>query len=147
MSRKLKINGKATDIQAAPGNVFVSVPLPANVPQSDYCPSFVAAALQIAKETPVAPAPKPEPPKPEPKQDPPVPVCPVLATLHRLSTRYPTWRYFILDEIFVTLRQETHKMTRDALLETLRAYFRDGQVLFRQGYGSQLQFALPRRNA
>ena len=79
------------------------------------------------------------------KPERPVPVCPVLATLHRLTTRYPTWRYFILDEIFVMLRQECTTMTRDALLETLRSYWRDGQVLFRQGYGSQLQFALPRR--
>lgn len=138
MSRQVKINGKATDIQTAPGNVFVSVSLPDNVPQSNYFKPFVAAAVQIATETPAAPAPKP---KPEPR----VPVCPVLATLHRLSTRYPTWRYFILDEIFVTLRQECTTMTRDALLETLRTYYRDGQVIFRQGYGSQLQFALPRR--
>jgi len=138
VSRKLRINGETTDIQTAPGNVFVSVPLPANVPQTGYLNSFVDAAMQISKETPAAPAPKPKP-------EPPVPVCPVLAVLHRLSTRYPTWRYFILDEIFVTLRQECTTMTREALLETLRTYYRDGQVIFRQGYGSQLQFALPRR--
>ena len=137
MSRKLKINGKAADIRTASGNVFVSVPLPANVPQvSGYCKSFVAAAVQITKETPPQSVPKPEPR---------VPVCPVLAALHRLTTRYPSTRYFILDEIFVMLRQECTTMTRDALLETLRSYWRDGQVLFRQGYGSQLQFALPRR--
>ena len=95
---------------------------------------------------PPPPAPKPETPKPEPKQDPPVPVCPVLAALHWLTTRYPSGsRYFILDEIFVTLRRECTSLSRDALLETLRTYYRDGQILFRQGYGSQLQFALPRR--
>lgn len=140
MSRKLKINGEATDIRTAPGNVFVNVPLPDNVPKADYCQSFVAAAVQIAKGTPAAPAPQPA----APKQDPPVPVCPVLATLHDLSNRFHI-RYFILDEIYTAVRRKGTVMSREAVLETLRAYFRDGQILFRQGYGSQLQFALPRR--
>lgn len=83
---------------------------------------------------------------PEPKPEPPVPVCPVLKALHRLTTSYSGGNgYFILDEIFVTVRQECTAFTRDSLLETLRSYYRDGQVLFRQGYGSQLQFALPKK--
>ena len=90
-------------------------------------------------------APPPATPTPEPKPEPPVPVCPVLAALHRLTTSYAGGNgYFILDEIFVTVRQECTTFTRDTLLETLRSYYRDGQVLFRNGYGSQLQFALPR---
>ena len=97
--------------------------------------------------TRVAPPPETTPePKPEPKPAPPVPVCPVLAALHRLTTTYTGGNgYFILDEIFVTLRQECTAFTRDSLLETLRSYYRDGQVLFRNGYGSQLQFALPKK--
>ena len=35
---------------------------------------------------------------------------------------------------------ETTAFSRDALLETLRSYYRDRQVLFRNGFGSQLQF-------
>ena len=87
-------------------------------------------------------------PKPAPKfPEPPVPVCPVLAALHRLTTAYTGGNgFFVLDEIFVTLRMETTAFSRDALLETLRSYYRDRQVLFRNGFGSQLQFALPRRN-
>ena len=92
-------------------------------------------------------APPPSAPKPEPKPEPPVPVCPVLAALHRLTTSYTGGNgFFVLDEIFVTLRMETTAFSRDALLETLRSYYRDRQVLFRNGFGSQLQFALPRRN-
>ena len=91
-------------------------------------------------------APPPSAPKPEPKQDPPVPVCPVLAALHRLTTTYIGGNgFFVLDEIFVTLRQECTSLSRDDLLETLRSYYRDGQVLFRRGFGSQLQFALPKK--
>ena len=91
-------------------------------------------------------APAPATPKPEPKPEPPVPICPVLAALHRLTTTYTGGNgYFILDEIFVTVRQECTTFTRDALLETLRSYYRDGQILFRNGYGSQLQFALPKK--
>lgn len=91
---------------------------------------------------PSTPAPKPETPKPEST----VPVCPVLAALHRLTTTYTGGNgFFVLDEIFVTLRQECTTLSRDALLETLRSYYRDGQVLFRRGFGSQLQFALPKK--
>ena len=83
-----------------------------------------------------APAPKPLP------EPPPVPVCPVLAALHKLTQYYIGGDgYFIFDEIFVTVRQEC-ALSRDALLETLRAYYRDGKIAFRPGYGSQLQFAL-----
>ena len=72
-----------------------------------------------------------------------VPICPVLAALHRLTTTYTGGNgFFILDEIFVTLRQECTSLSRDALLETLRTYYRDGQIRFRRGFGSQLQFAL-----
>ena len=81
------------------------------------------------------PAPKP---LPEPS---PVPACPVLKAIHRLTSAYGGDGYFIFDEIFVTVRQEC-SLSRDALLETLRGYYRDGKVAFRQGYGSQLQFAL-----
>lgn len=85
----------------------------------------------------------PRSPKPEPKPEPPVPICPVLAALHRLTTTYTGGNgFFILDEIFVTLRQECTSLSRDALLETLRTYYRDGQIRFRRGFGSQLQFAL-----
>ena len=88
----------------------------------------------------------PPPSAPKPKPDPPVPVCPVLAALHKLTTSYSGGNgFFVLDEIFVTVRQECTAFTRDSLLETLRSYYRDGQVLFRQGYGSQLQFALPKK--
>ena len=72
----------------------------------------------------------------------PVPVCPVLAALHKLRSRYDGDGYFILDEIFLTVRRECTSFTRETLLETLRAYYRDGQIAFRKGYGSQLQFAL-----
>ena len=81
---------------------------------------------------PPAPAPAPAP----------VPVCPVLAALHKLTEYYIDGDgYFIFDEIFLTVRQEC-SISRDALLETLRAYYRDGKILFRPGFGSQLQFAL-----
>lgn len=91
-------------------------------------------------------APPPSTPKPEPKPERPVPICPVLAALHRLTTTYTGGNgYFILDEIFVTLRQECTSLSRDALLETLRTYYRDGQIRFRRGFGSQLQFALRRK--
>ena len=81
---------------------------------------------------PPAPAPAPEP----------APVCPVLAALHKL-TKYCIGGdgYFVLDEIFLTVRQEC-SISKDALLETLRSYYRDGKIAFRPGYGSQLQFAL-----
>lgn len=94
--------------------------------------------------TRVAPPPPSTPKlKPKPKPEPPVPVCPVLAALHRLTTTYTGGNgFFILDEIFVTLRQECTSLSRDALLETLRTYYRDGQIRFRRGFGSQLQFAL-----
>lgn len=83
---------------------------------------------------PVQPAPKPETP---------APVCPVLAALHKLTKYYVGGDgYFIFDEIFLTVRQECASFSRDALLETLRAYYRDGKIAFRPGYGSQLQFAL-----
>lgn len=95
--------------------------------------------------TRVAPPP-PSTPKPEPKPERPVPICPVLAALHRLTTTYTGGNgFFILDEIFVTLRQECTSLSRDALLETLRTYYRDGQIRFRRGFGSQLQFALRRK--
>lgn len=91
-------------------------------------------------------APPPSTPKPEPKPEPTVPICPVLAALHRLTTTYTGGNgFFILDEIFVTLRQECTSLSRDALLETLRTYYRDGQIRFRRGFGSQLQFALRRK--
>lgn len=78
-----------------------------------------------------------------PPSEPPVPVCPVLAALHKLTQYYRGGNgYFIFDEIFVTVRQECTSLSRDALLETLRGYYRDGKIAFRQGYGSQLQFAL-----
>ena len=83
------------------------------------------------------------PPVQPPASDPPVPVCPVLAALHKLTKYYRGGDgYFIFDEIFVTVRQECTSFSRDALLETLRAYYRDGKIAFRPGYGSQLQFAL-----
>jgi len=81
------------------------------------------------------------PPVQPPAPKTPAPVCPVLAALHLLTTEYDGDGYFIFDEIFVTVRQEC-KISRDTLLETLRSYYRDGQIVFRQGYGSQLQFAL-----
>jgi len=96
--------------------------------------------------TRVAPPPSAPKPKPEPKPEPPVPICPVLAALHRLTTTYTGGNgFFILDEIFIVLRMECTSLSRDALLETLRSYYRDGQVLFRHGFGSQLQFALPKK--
>ena len=97
--------------------------------------------------TRVAPPPStPRSPKPEPKPELPVPICPVLAALHRLTTTYTGGNgFFILDEIFVVLRMECTSFSRDTLLETLRSYYRDGQVLFRPGFGSQLQFALPKK--
>ena len=70
------------------------------------------------------------------------PVCPVLAAIQLLTDVLGGDGYFILDEIFLTVLNEGTKISRDALLETLRAYYRDGEIAFRQGYGSQLQFAL-----
>ena len=81
------------------------------------------------------PAPK-SPPEP-----PPVPVCPVLAAFHTLQRVVGGNGYFIFDEIFRVVRREC-TISRDDLLETLRSYYRDGKIAFRQGYGSQLQFAL-----
>ena len=79
-----------------------------------------------------------QPPAPVPS-----PVCPVLAALHKLTRYYRGGNgYFIFDEIFLTVRQECTSFSRDALLETLRSYYRDGKIAFRQGYGSQLLFAL-----
>ena len=87
-------------------------------------------------------APELLPPEP-PHSEPPVPVCPVLAALHKLTKYYPGGDgYFILDEIFLTVRQECTTFTRDTLLETLRSYYQDGEIRFRKGYGSQLQFAM-----
>ena len=78
-------------------------------------------------------------------QEIPVPACPVLAALHKLTELYNGGKndgYFIFDEIFVTVRQKCF-ISRDELLETLRDYYRQGnQIAFRPGYGSQLQFAL-----
>ena len=76
----------------------------------------------------------------QPSAPAPAPVCPVLAALHKLQSIYGGDGYFIFDEIFVTVRQECPALSRDALLDTLRAYYRDGKIAFRQGYGSQLQF-------
>lgn len=84
------------------------------------------------------PVPAPKPP-PEP---PPVPACPILAAFHTLQHVIGGDGYFIFDEIFRVVRQEGASITRDALLETLRSYYRDGKIAFRQGYGSQLQFAI-----
>ena len=78
----------------------------------------------------------------QPSAPAPAPVCPVLAALHKLQSLYGGDGYFIFDEIFVTVRQACTSFDRDALLETLRSYYRDGKIAFRQGYGSQLQFAL-----
>ena len=86
-------------------------------------------------------APRETNPPVQPSEPVPAPVCPVLAALHLLTTEYDGDGYFIFDEIFVTVRQEC-KISRDTLLETLRSYYRDGQIAFRRGYGSQLQFAL-----
>ena len=84
---------------------------------------------------------QPEPPPPART----VPVCPVLKALRLLTDVYPDGDdYFILDEIFLTVRQECD-ISRDALLETLRSYYRDGQIAFRPGFGSQLQFALAKQ--
>ena len=80
---------------------------------------------------------QPETPKP-----PPLPVCPVLAALQLLTDALGGDGYFILDEIFLTVLNEGTDISRDTLLETLRSYYRDGEIAFRQGYGSQLQFAL-----
>ena len=82
-----------------------------------------------------SPAPKP---LPEPS---PVPACPILAAFHTLEQVIGGDGYFIFDEIFRVVRREC-KISRDDLLETLRGYYRDGQITFRRGYGSQLQFAL-----
>ena len=74
----------------------------------------------------------------------PVPACPVLATLHKLTELYNGGKndgYFIFDEIFMTVRQEL-PISSDELLETLRDYYRQGKIAFRPGYGSQRQFAL-----
>ena len=99
---------------------------------------------QRAEQAPPVSQRKPEPessPKPSPSK-PPVPACPVLAALQKLTDYYPDGdNYFIFDEIFLTVRQEC-SITRDALLETLRSYYSDGQIAFRPGFGSQLQFAL-----
>ena len=99
---------------------------------------------QRAEQAPPVSQRKPEPessPKPPPSK-PPVPACPVLAALQKLTDYYPDGdNYFIFDEIFLTVRQEC-SITRDALLETLRSYYSDGQIAFRPGFGSQLQFAL-----
>ena len=81
-----------------------------------------------------APNPSPEPP--------PVPACPILAAFHTLQHVIGGDGYFIFDEIFRVVRQEGASITRDTLLETLRAYYRDGKIVFRHGYGSHLQFAL-----
>ena len=86
-------------------------------------------------------APREIDPPVQPLKPAPAPVCPVLAALHLLTTEYDGDGYFIFDEIFVTVRQEC-KLSRDTLLETLRSYYRDGEIRFRRGYGSQLQFAL-----
>ena len=77
-----------------------------------------------------------------PSKPPPPPACPVLAAFHTLQQVIGGNGYFIFDEIFRVVRQEGASFTRDALLETLRSYYRDGKIAFRQGYGSQLQFAL-----
>lgn len=84
------------------------------------------------------PSPAPQP-LPEP---PPVPACPILAAFHTLQHVIGGDGYFIFDEIFRVVRQEGASITRDALLETLRSYYRDGKIAYRPGYGSQLQFAL-----
>lgn len=84
------------------------------------------------------PVPAPKPP-PEPT---PVPVCPVLAAFHTLQRAIGGNGYFIFDEIFRVVRHEGTAISRDDLLETLRSYYRDGEITFRRGYGSQLQFAL-----
>ena len=89
-----------------------------------------------------APTPAPTPP-PEPEPEPaPVPACPVLAAFHTLQQVIGGDGYFIFEEIFRVVRQESTSITRDALLETLRSYYRDGTIAFRKGYGSQRQFAL-----
>ena len=84
------------------------------------------------------PAPAPEP-LPEPT---PVPACPILAAFHILQHVIGGDGYFIFDEIFRVVRQKGASITRDILLETLRAYYRNGKIDFRPGYGSQLQFAI-----
>ena len=71
-----------------------------------------------------------------------LPACPVLATIQLLTDVLGGDGYFILDEIFLTVLNEGTKISRDTLLETLRSYYRDGEIAFRWGYGSQLQFAL-----
>ena len=101
-----------------------------------------AQQRQRAEQAPPVSQRKPEPQPELPPSAPPLPVCPVLKALRVLTDVYPDGdNYFILDEIFLTVRQECN-MSRDALLETLRSYYRDGQIAFRHGYGSQLQFAL-----
>ena len=84
------------------------------------------------------PVPAPSLPPEEPT---PVPVCPVLAAFHTLQRIVGGNGYYVFDEIFRVVRQECN-ISRDALLETLRSYYQDGKLEFREGYGSQLQFAL-----
>lgn len=83
-----------------------------------------------------------QPPAPAPETP-----CPVFAVLLKLTKRYASDGFFILDEIFRVVRQEGTEITRDALLETLRSHYRDGKIDFRPGYGLQLQFALKGRRA
>ena len=119
------------------GIVFVNVPNPKTgtaTGEAYYNGWINAGKCLVENIQSTAPAPAPAPPKP---------VCPVLAALDKLTTTYRGGDgYFILDEILLTVRQET-TISRDALLEKLRSHYRDGKVLFRQGYGSQLQFSLP----
>lgn len=96
---------------------------------------FPTRHVRTRKPMPV-PAPKP-PPEPTP-----VPVCPILAAFHTLQRVIGGNGYFIFDEIFRVVRHEGTAISRDDLLETLRSYYRDGEITFRRGYGSQLQFAL-----
>lgn len=96
---------------------------------------FPTRHVRTRKPMPV-PAPKP-PPEPTP-----VPVCPILAAFHTLQRVIGGNGYFIFDEIFRVVRHEGTAISRDDLLETLRSYYRDGEITFRRGYDSQLQFAL-----
>ena len=98
-----------------------------------------------------APAPKPPPAQRSrdhdhrdgvPLKPTPVPACPILAAFHILQHVIGGDGYFIFDEIFRVVRQKGASITRDILLETLRAYYRNGKIDFRPGYGSQLQFAI-----
>ena len=103
---------------------------------------FPTRHVRTRKPMPV-PAPKPLP-EPTPVETTALrfPVCPVLAAFHTLQRIIGGNGYFIFDEIFRVVRHEGTAITRDALLETLRSYYRDGEITFRRGYGSQLQFAL-----